>query len=341
MTASPVLVTGGAGFVGSHCCKALAKDGVLPVTYDSLVNGDRAAVRWGPLEVGDLADRSRLRAVIDQHAPRAVLHFAGFIEAGESVRDPQRFYANNVAGTLALLEVMREAGLRLIVFSSSAAVYGNPDTVPIPETHPIRPVNPYGWTKAMTEQMLADIGRADGLRYCALRYFNASGADPGGDLAETHDPETHLIPLAIQAAHGRRSVLHVFGADYDTPDGTCIRDYVHVSDLAEAHVRALRHLLDGGETLVANLGTGRGASVREVIRAVERATGRAVPHRDAPRRAGDPARLVADPGYASAILGWRARFTDLTDHVTHATRALTARWGAGDAGLRSGAQVSA
>lgn len=335
MTAVPVLVTGGAGFVGSHCCKALAEDGFLPVTYDSLVNGDAAAVRWGPLEMGDLADRSRLWAVITQYAPRAVLHFAGFIEAGESVRDPGRFYANNVAGALTLLEVMREAGLRLIVFSSSAAVYGDPDTVPTPETHAIRPVNPYGWTKAMTEQMLADIGRAEGLRHCALRYFNASGADPQGELAENHDPETHLIPLAIQAAHGRRSLLQVFGTDYDTPDGTCIRDYVHVSDLADAHVRALRRLLDGGDTLVANLGTGRGASVREVITAVERALDRPVPHRDAPRRPGDPAVLVADPGHANATLGWRPQFTDLTDHVTHAARALTARWGAGEDGPES------
>jgi len=322
----PVLVTGGAGFVGSHCCKALARSGFLPIAYDILGNGLRDAVRWGPLEVGDIADREHLSAVLARYRPAAVLHFAGLIEVGDSVRDPRRFYANNVADTLVLLDAMMAAGLGAVVFSSSAAVYGNPTRVPIPETHAIQPVNPYGWTKAMVEQILSDTARAEGLRICALRYFNASGADPDGELAENHDPETHLIPLALQAAFGRRPALQVYGTDYDTPDGTCIRDYVHVSDLAEAHVLAVRRLLEGGDTLVANLGIGEGASVREVIRTVESVTGRPVPAHDAPRRPGDPAVLVADPSRARQTLGWTPRFTALSDHIAHAAAALTARW---------------
>jgi UDP-glucose-4-epimerase GalE len=321
-----VLVTGGAGFVGSHVCKALDAAGYRPVVYDSLVNGVRDAVRWGPLEVGALGDRRALDAVLARHRPVAAIHFAGFIEAGESVRDPRRFYANNVTESLILLDALRTAGIGTLVFSSSAAVYGNPAQVPIPEDHPIAPVNPYGWTKAMIEQVLSDVAGAEGLRFAALRYFNASGADPDGELAENHDPETHLIPLAIQAAFGRRDALHVFGTDYDTPDGTCVRDYVHVSDLADAHVAALSYLREGGPSTALNLGTGRGASVREVIRTVEAVTGRPVPAADAPRRAGDPAVLVADPGRARAVLGWSARFTDLRDHVAHAAAALQARW---------------
>ncbi|GEO80138.1 UDP-glucose 4-epimerase GalE [Pararhodospirillum oryzae] len=321
----PVLVTGGAGFVGSHACKALARAGYGPVVYDSLVGGVAEAVQWGPLEKGCLSERDRLLSVFDRYRPVAVLHFAGFIEAGESVHAPRRFYRNNVALTLALLDVMRASGVDILVFSSSAAVYGMPDAVPIPENHPLHPVSPYGWTKAMVEQMLADAAAAEGLRYAALRYFNASGAHPDGDLAENHAPETHLIPLAIQAAFGARPPLSVFGTDYDTPDGTCIRDYVHVCDLADAHVLALRHLLEGGDSLVVNLGVGRGASVRDVVDTVGAVTGRPVPTMVAPRRPGDPAVLVADPRRAEGLLGWRPRYTVLSDHVAHAVAALRSR----------------
>lgn len=319
-----ILVLGGAGFVGSHCCKALAAQGFVPVTFDSLENGAEAAVRWGPLEVGDLGDGLRLAQVLLRHRPRAVIHCAAFIEAGQSVTEPLRFYHNNLAKTLTLLEAMQATGVGLLVFSSTAAVYGAPDLVPIPEEHPLRPTTPYGRSKVMVEQILADMNRAWGLRSVALRYFNAAGADPAGDLAERHHPETHLIPLAIRAAYGWGPGLRVFGDDYTTPDGTCIRDYVHVSDLAEAHGLALRWLLDGGETLTVNLGCGRGASVREVIDCVGRVVGRPVPVTPAPRRAGDPPVLVADPSRAHAVLGWHPRYPDLIDQVTHAARALAA-----------------
>src|SRR3954453_19995771 len=294
MTIPTVLVTGGAGFVGSHTCKALARAGFRPVVYDDLSNGVREAVRWGPLEVGALEDEARLADVIARHKPVAVLHFAAFIEAGESVREPERFYQNNVAGTLALLRATRGAGIDKLVFSSTAAVYGNPEVTPIPESHPLRPVNPYGRSKLMVEQILADVAAARGLRYAALRYFNAAGADPDGELGENHQPETHLIPLVLQAAYGQRPDITVFGTDYDTPDGTCVRDYVHVADLAEAHALALRRLLGGGESLVANLGTGRGFPVREMIDTVGRVPGRPIPVKPAGRRPGDPAVLVAD-----------------------------------------------
>lgn len=318
MTMPSVLVTGGAGFVGSHTCKALAAAGYRPVVYDDLSNGVEDAVRWGPLEVGSLHDEAHLASVVARHEPRAVLHFAAFIEAGESVREPDRFYRNNVAGTLALLRVMRNAGIGQIVFSSTAAVYGNPERTPIPEDHPLRPVNPYGRSKLMIEEMLADIAAAQGLRYAALRYFNAAGADQRGELGENHRPETHLIPLVLQAAYGERPDIAVFGTDYDTPDGTCVRDYVHVADLAEAHTLALRRLIDGGGSLAANLGTGRGFSVREVIDAVRRVTGRPIPVRLADRRPGDPAVLVADATRARQELGWVPAFPYLETLIRHA-----------------------
>ena len=321
MSAPTVLVTGGAGFVGSHTCKALARAGFLPVTYDNLSNGVVEAVKWGPLETGNLHDEARLAAVVARHKPVGVLHFAAFIEAGESVREPARFFQNNVAGTLALLRVMHLAGIDKIVFSSTAAVYGEPEVTPIPETHPLRPMNPYGRSKLMVEEVLRDVSAAEGLRYCALRYFNAAGADPDGELSENHDPETHLIPLVLQAAYGLRPEIAIYGTDYDTPDGTCIRDYVHVSDLAAAHVLALRRLLGGGENLVANLGTGRGYSVREVIDTVKDVTGRAIPVREADRRPGDPAVLVAKVDHAQRDLGWRPEYEKLFKHVKHAVMA--------------------
>lgn len=320
-----ILVTGGAGFVGSHTCKALARAGFLPVTYDDLSNGIGEAVRWGPLEVGNLADRTRLAAVFDRHRPAAVIHFAAFIEAGVSVREPGRFYENNVAGTLSLLRAMEQAGCDRIVFSSTAAVYGDPDHTPIAEDHPLRPVNPYGRSKLMVENILADLTAAHGLRVATLRYFNASGADPERELGENHQPETHLIPLVLQAALGLRPEIAIFGFDYDTPDGTCIRDYVHVADLADAHVLALRHLLDGGACLTANLGTGHGFSVLEVVKAVEAVTGLSVPVRRADRRPGDPAILVADNRLARTELHWRPRFIDIGDHIRHAAAWMKVR----------------
>lgn len=318
-----VLVTGGAGFVGSHVCKVLHRAGFRSVIYDDLSNGIEGAVRWGPLEIGELEDEARLGEVIARHRPVAVMHFAAFIEAGRSVSVPEAYYRNNVAGTLSLLRAMDQANLDTLVFSSTAAVYGEPEAVPIPETHPMRPVNPYGRSKLMIEEIVRDVAAAGGLRFCALRYFNAAGADPAGDLGENHDPETHLIPLVLQAAAGRRPDITIFGTDYDTPDGTCIRDYVHVSDLADAHVLALRRLLGGGDTLIANLGTGRGHSVREVVDMAARVTGRPIPVRAGARRPGDPAVLTADASLARRALRWHLRFPDLRDMVAHANAWLT------------------
>ncbi len=321
MKSRTVLVVGGAGFVGSHVCKALARAGFRPVVYDDLSNGIREAVKWGPLEVGALADEGRLAEVIRRHQPVGVLHFAAFIEAGISIREPEAFYRNNVGGTLSLLNAMRETGLDKLVFSSTAAVYGDPEQVPIPESHPWRPVNPYGRSKLMVEDILRDTAAARNLRFCALRYFNAAGADPEGELRENHEPETHLIPLTLQAAHGARPDIAIFGDDYETPDGTCIRDYVHVADLAEAHVLALSRLLSGGDPLVANLGTGRGHSVREVIDTVQAVSGKTFTVLRKPRREGDPAVLVADPKVAIRELGWRSKYSDLSVQIEHAQNA--------------------
>lgn len=315
-----VLVVGGAGYVGSQTCKALAAAGLVPVVYDDLSNGHDWAVRWGPLERGDLRDQARLAAVIERHRPVAAVHFAALIEAGVSVLDPARFYATNVAGTLALLEAMRGTGLRRLVFSSTAAVYGEPALVPIPERHPLAPVNPYGRTKAAVEWMLGDFARAYGIGWVALRYFNAAGADPDGELGEAHDPETHLIPLVLDAAAGRRPEVLVFGDDYPTPDGTCVRDYVHVADLASAHVLALAHLERGGGGGAFNLGNGAGFSVAQVIETAGRVVGRPVPFRVAPRRPGDPPTLVSDSARASAELGWRPARPDLETMIADAWR---------------------
>ena len=307
----PILVTGGAGYVGAHACKALAKRGYRPIAYDNLVYGHEAAVKWGPLEIGDIADRARLDAVIAQYRPQALMHFAAFTYVGESVADPGKYYRNNVAGTLSLLEALRDHGIGKMVFSSTAAVYGTPDMVPIGEAAAKAPINPYGLSKWTSEQMIADFGAAHGLRSAVLRYFNAAGADPDGELGECHDPESHLIPLAMQAVTGHGPALTLFGDDYPTPDGTCIRDYIHVADLANAHVQALEQLdhRDGADAF--NLGTGHGVSVREVLDAVGRAAGKPVPHSIGPRRAGDPAELVSDPGKANRELGWKPAMSDL------------------------------
>jgi len=306
-----VLVTGGAGYIGSHACKALAGAGFQPVVFDNLSRGHREAVRWGPLVEGDLADRQRLCAALIEHKVEAVMHFAAYAYVGESVTDPALYYRNNLGGTLSLLEAMREAGIGEIVFSSTCATYGIPDGVPIREDAPQRPVNPYGETKLAIERALHWYAAAYGLRSVSLRYFNAAGADPEGEIGEHHEPETHLVPLVLQAALGQRPHIDIFGTDYPTPDGTAIRDYVHVCDLAIAHLRALERLRGGGGSAAVNLGTGQGHSVREVIAAAELASGRKVPARAAPRRPGDPPALVADPSLAGEILGWHPQHSDL------------------------------
>jgi len=306
-----VLVTGGAGYIGSHACKALARAGYRPVVFDNISRGHREAVRWGPLVDGDIADRSRLAAALDEHQISAVMHFAAYAYVGESVSDPAKYYRNNLGGTLSLLEAMREAAVDKLVFSSTCATYGTPDGIPIRETAPQLPVNPYGETKLAIERALHWYGRAYGLRSVSLRYFNAAGADPDGEIGELHAPETHLVPLVLQTALGERSHIEVYGTDYPTSDGTAIRDYIHVQDLAEGHLRALEYLLTGGETAAVNLGTGTGHSVREVVRVAEAISGRGISCRDAPRRAGDPPVLVADPSLAAELLGWRAVVSDL------------------------------
>ena len=315
-----VLVTGGAGYIGSHACKALAQAGYEPITYDNLVYGHDWAVQWGPLERGDIADRARLDAVLARYRPAAVMHFAAYAYVGESVDNPGKYYRNNVAGTLTLLEGLRDAGIDRVVFSSTCATYGVPETIPIPETHPQRPINPYGASKLMIEQILRDFEVAHGLRSIALRYFNAAGADPAGETGELHEPETHLIPLVLDAALGRRGHITIFGDDYATPDGTCIRDYIHVTDLAAAHVLALRALEQGAATTAYNLGNGRGFSVRAVIDCAERVCGRPIPATRGPRRAGDPPQLVGDAGRIQAELGWTPHYAELETIVATAWR---------------------
>ena len=313
-----VLVTGGAGYIGSHACKALAQAGLVPVVYDNLVYGHEWAVKWGPLERGDINDRARLDEVIRQYRPQAVLHFAAYAYVGESVTDPGKYYRNNVSGTLTLLEAMRDHAIPHIVFSSTCATYGIPQALPITEETPQAPINPYGRSKLMVEQMLADFARAHGTGWTALRYFNACGADPEGEIGEDHDPETHLIPLVLDAAYGLREAVTVFGTDYDTPDGTCIRDYIHVSDLARAHLLALDHLRREPENLVMNCGYGRGFSVLEVIDAVKRVSGVDFEVRLTDRRPGDPAALVAGADRIRERLAWTPERDDLDDIVADA-----------------------
>jgi UDP-glucose-4-epimerase GalE len=309
--AKNILVTGGAGYIGSHTAKALSRAGYRPVTYDSLVYGHRHAVKWGPFIEGDIADTAKLERVIKDEAIDAVVHFAAFAYVGESVTKPEIYFQNNVVGSLSLLDAMRHTGVKPIVFSSTCATYGMPDRMPITEDTLQRPINPYGETKLMIERALAWYGPAHDIRSVSLRYFNACGADPEGEIGEEHDPETHLIPLILDAALGKRAAIDVFGTDYPTPDGTAVRDYIHVQDLADAHVKALAYLFAGGRTTQVNLGTGTGNSVREVIDAVERVTGRAVPKREVARRAGDPPELVADPSKANSLLGWKPQMSDI------------------------------
>lgn len=313
-----VLVVGGAGYIGSHMVKMLLDEGHQAITFDNLSGGFRDAVLGGEFVEGDIADKVALDQVFEVHRPDAVMHFASFIQVGESVKRPDKYYLNNVSNTLNLLDAMVAHGVKNFIFSSTAAIFGEPEYVPIDERHPTRPLNPYGKSKLMVEQVLADYDHAFGLKYVCLRYFNAAGADPSGLLGERHEPETHLIPLVLQAASGRRPHIQVFGRDYDTPDGTCIRDYIHIVDLCSAHLLALLQLSDGGHSDCFNLGNGAGFSVQEVIEAVERATGVKVKVVEGSRREGDPARLVADATKARTVLGWKPEYADLAAIISHA-----------------------
>ena len=305
-----ILVTGGAGYIGSHCCRALEAAGYLPITYDNLSTGHRSFTT-GTLVVGDIADKATLARTFAEHGIVAVMHFAASSLVGESVADPQKYYVNNLAGTLVLLETMRAAGCDRLVFSSSGAVYGNADSRALPESHPCAPINPYGASKWMIERVLADYRSAYGFGSFALRYFNAACADPAGGIGEMREVETHLIPRAMMALQGHVPDFAVFGDDYDTPDGTAIRDYIHVADLAAAHVLALKLLLEGHNGGAFNLGTGNGFSVREILAAIAAETGREVPHIVKPRRAGDPTYLVADPSAARDTLKFQPVHSDL------------------------------
>jgi UDP-arabinose 4-epimerase len=306
-----VLVTGGAGYVGSHCCKAFAKAGWNVVVLDNLSRGWREAVRWGPLVECDLRDTAEVRAALASHKPDLVAHFAAFAYVGESVENPALYYQNNTVGTLALLDAMRASDCRSLLFSSTCATYGIPDYTPLDERHPQRPINPYGWSKMIIERMLEDFGRAYGLGSVSLRYFNAAGCDPDGEIGERHEPETHAIPLAIDAAYRPDRPFTIFGTDFPTPDGSAIRDYIHVNDLARAHVLAGEMLLQKGGTHFFNLGTGVGTSVLELIEAVRRATGREVSLKNGARREGDPPRLVASFAKVEQELGWRPQQSGL------------------------------
>ncbi|HEY0101948.1 MAG TPA: UDP-glucose 4-epimerase GalE [Brevundimonas sp.] len=326
-----ILVTGGAGYIGSHTAKALAAAGYEPVVFDDLSNGHAEAVKWGPLVRGDVRNQGAVEACIREYGISAVIQFAGLIEVGRSVLEPDAFWDTNLNGVASVLGAMRACGVRRIVFSSTAAVYGQPEgelLAPLKETLPLQPINPYGDSKLAAERLIAAHARAYGIEGVALRYFNAAGADPDGEIGEAHSPESHLIPLAIEAALGLGSPLTVFGQDFPTPDGACVRDYIHVADLAQAHVLALAADVGPAGFVAMNLGLGRGVSVLEVIAAVDRVTGRTTPFAVGPRRAGDPAVLVADPGAARERLGWEPSFASLDDIVrTAAAWRLKPRFG--------------
>lgn len=310
-----ILVTGGAGYIGSHVCKELKSAGYNPVVYDNLVSGFEVAVKWGAFEKGDVLDSARLTEVINKHNPVAVVHMAAYIAAGESVKLPGKYYKNNSFGGLCLLEAMKECGIKNILFSSTAVVYSDPKRIPIDETEATNPINPYGSSKLVMEQFLRDFEISDGIKHVVLRYFNAAGADASGEIGCNHPVPDNLIPILMDLQSGKRKSFQVFGTDYPTHDGTAVRDYIHVSDLAKAHVLALGYLLGGKPSATLNLGTGKGYSVNEVVAAAERVTGKKVPFENAPRRAGDPAILVADSALAKKVLGWEAEYKDIDSIV--------------------------
>ncbi|MEZ6194289.1 MAG: UDP-glucose 4-epimerase GalE [Planctomycetota bacterium] len=315
-----ILVVGGCGYIGSHCVRELRRQGHRVVCYDNLSEGHRAAAGDTPVEVGDLGDEARLDEVFAKYPVKAVFHFAANCYVGESVEDPEKYYFNNVYRTLALLRAMRRNGIDTFIFSSTAATFGDPVRDTIDESHPQQPINPYGRTKLMVEHILRDYAAAYGMKSVCLRYFNAAGAAEDGSIGEDHEPETHLIPIVLQVALGQRKSIKMFGDDYPTPDGTCVRDYIHVIDLADAHIRALAYLEAGGESTAFNLGNGKGYSVREIVDAAERVTGRPIAREVAPRRPGDPAVLIADYGRAREVLGWTQRFGDIETIIATAWR---------------------
>ncbi len=315
-----IFVTGGAGYVGSHCCKAFAKAGWRVVVYDSLFRGWRDMVKWGPLVEGDIMDREALQAAMAEARPDVVAHFAALTYVGESVADPAAYYRNNAIGTFNILESMRALGVDKLIFSSTAATYGVPHETPMSEDHPQQPINPYGWSKLVVERMMADYAPAYGLRFASLRYFNAAGADPDGEIGERHEPETHVIPLAARGALRDDYAFTIFGDDFDTRDGTCVRDYVHVSDLGRAHAAAADYLQNGGEANFFNLGTGEGTTVKEIADAIEQVSGRPLARKIGPRRAGDPPVLVASNARAKAVLGWTPTQSSIDEIVQSAWR---------------------
>ncbi|MCD8569119.1 MAG: UDP-glucose 4-epimerase GalE [Geovibrio sp.] len=310
-----IIVAGGAGYIGSHMVKMLSSAGFNPVTVDNLSTGHRDSVLYGDFEECDIADSVRMGRIFEEYNPAAVIHFAAFSLVGESVSKPDKYYRNNVSGTLSLLDTMRRHACDRFIFSSTAAVFGNPEYLPIDELHTKTPVNPYGRTKLMTEQALGDYAEAYGLRYVIFRYFNAAGHDESGDLKERHSPETHLLPLVVQAAKGERSHIALYGDDYDTPDGTCVRDYIHVNDLCAAHLAGIKYLENGGEPADFNLGNGNGFSVKEIIDKVRLVSGTDFEVKTEERRAGDPASLVADSTKARRVLGWRPEYTAVEDII--------------------------
>jgi UDP-arabinose 4-epimerase len=313
-----VLVTGGAGYIGSHAAKALHNNGFEPIIFDNLSRGHRALVRFGPFVHGDIHNRAALRDVVSEWQPIACMHFAGFAYVAESIADPALYYRNNVAGSLNLFDTLASHGVDKIVFSSSCAIYGQCDVMPVTESAEKRPMSPYGRSKLMVENILEDLGLAYGVRSVRLRYFNAAGADPDGEIGEMHDPEPHIIPRALMAATGELPFFEILGFDYPTADGTAVRDYIHVSDVADAHVLALRYLLDGGDTLALNLGLGRGYSVLQLIDTVKAVTGHTVAVRNRLRRVGDPAEVIADPSKARAVLGFRPRYNSIEPIISSA-----------------------
>ena len=310
-----ILVTGGAGYIGSHCCKALYKKGFNPITIDNLVYGHKNFVRWGEFFQGDVGNPADLKKCFSRHKIDAVMHFAAYAYVGESVQDPLKYYENNLRNTVELLHAVVENDINYFVFSSTCATYGNPEKTPIDERHPLNPINPYGRTKRMIEEILEDYGAAYGLNYTSLRYFNAAGADPDGEIGEDHNPETHLIPLVLDVAATKRKSIKVFGTDYATTDGTCIRDYIHVTDLAEAHILALQRLMGGADSSVYNLGNGRGFSVLEVIECAREITAEDIAVENTDRRPGDPPVLIASNEKAIAELGWNPVYADLNDII--------------------------
>ena len=313
-----ILVVGGAGYIGSHTNKELNRRGYQTLIYDNLVYGHKESVKWGKLEVGDLAEEEHLERIFQENSIDAVLHFAAYAYVGESVAKPAKYYKNNVCNTIQLLDIMRKYQVNHIIFSSTCATYGVPDKMPITEDMPQKPVNPYGATKWMVERILEDYRKAYEINYCCLRYFNAAGADPEGELGESHMPETHLIPLILDAASGKRESISIFGTDYPTKDGTCIRDYIHVSDLADAHIRALEYLKQGGESTCFNLGNGNGDSVQHVIEVVKQVTGKEFKVKEEKRRAGDQPVLIGSAEKAEKVLGWKPKYAEIETIVEHA-----------------------